>query len=183
MLSQVHCAQALYPVDVTVAVPATGSATLADAAREALRAEAARVAVAEVSFGAALPHGRVLPRAAYWRLLVSCASRAFCTPTSFRRLSLTLPHFPSRRAEQVCKVLGTSGAIGDGAPSPAALAIFRPPPCVQAGPTTSAASASASVRITGCVAARAYAYAREPWSRLVENIKARNRQRIPLLHL
>lgn len=55
VLPQVHCAEALYPLDVEV--PAGGGATLAEAAREALRAEAGRVAAAEVAFGAALPPG------------------------------------------------------------------------------------------------------------------------------
>lgn len=78
------------------------------------------------------------------------------------------------RAEQVCKVLGDSGLLGGS--GPAQLSLFRPPPCVSAGAASASAPAAApgAVRIRGCVAARAFAYAREPWSRLVENIKARS---------
>lgn len=72
----------------------------------------------------------------------------------------------------MCKVFGSVGVIGDG--PPAALSVFRPPACVTLG-LPEAEGAAGTVRLRGCVAARAYAYAREPWSRVVENIKVCSR--------
>lgn len=101
VLSQMHCAEALYYVDVAVPAGAGAGATLADAAKQALAAEAAKVALAEASFASALPPGCVhAPCPPQHRAQESAEScvRASAADRSGRRLRSPLIPLPCAAA-------------------------------------------------------------------------------------